>query len=137
MPGFELTPEIASLYLVSMGLGLTVETVAALLGIWAYKGQIAPILNVTVMFGMVQGLLIVGQVAPLAPPENIMPLLMLLGLLTGMLFEASNHFVLKTWYWTNESLWFMSSRLRQTVGIGAAWALVPPVIYALNQWVAG
>lgn len=131
----DLAPELVRIFLIAMALGLLVETTAAVLGVWEYKGQIAPILNVVVMFGMVQGVLISGHVAALAPVENIWPLLFLLAVLSGMAYEALNHFVLKSWSWSRERFLTFNSHIRQTVGIGVLWGFMPLIVVTSNGWI--
>ena len=106
-------------------IGAGTETLARALNLWRYHRPSTPILNVLIMFSLLQGGLIAAGIGHSQSLLAITPVLIMAGGLLGLAYEAINLFRLKAWYFPPTTLTFLGSPIDKAVVIGAAWGFVP------------
>jgi len=125
--------DFARVFSVSVGAGLIVEVVAGALGLWRYRNWVLPVLNVVVMFGLFQGIMLAGLVGGQRPILTIAPVMFMLGAVTGLVYEAANHFSLRAWKFGARPLLGVARDLDKAALIGVAWGATPIVIRLLLE----
>ena len=116
---------------IGLALGVGTELVARLLSLWTYRSPALPVLNVVVMFGLVQGVAVAGLIGGARPLVSMAPVLFMAGALIGLAYEGYNHFSLRAWTWPTTPLLGVSRAIDKTALVGVAWGAVPVLIAAL------
>ncbi len=120
-------------FLLAVALGVLTEGAALGLKLWRYRNPLLPLLNILLMFGVVQGVCLAGFVGAQVPLLSIAPVLLMAGALVGLAYEGANHFWLQAWTWSAAPLVGLSQPIDKAALVGASWGMVPVTIVALER----
>lgn len=120
--------EIAVYFMVAALCGVLVETAAGLLRLWKYKSVFGPVLNIVVMFGLVQGTCVAGLVGYGQVPASIAPVLFMTGAVIGIFYEGLNEYAVHAWSWPDMPLFGLTASRDKAAAIGVAWGAVPALV---------
>jgi hypothetical protein len=118
---------------ISLALGSLCEVVSSRLRLWRYASQAALLVNVVVMFGLVQGALVAGLVGGTRPLAEILPLLFMLGAVIGLIYEGLNEFVVHGWTWSDAPLLGLTRSSDKAAAVGVLWGLAPVTAAILSR----
>jgi hypothetical protein len=105
--------------LVSLGLGVAIETVSLALGWWIYHPPWLRVVNVLLVFGIAFGWLASTLAAQPAWRRFAV------GAAAGIGYETLNLLVLQAWSFPGDRLLLLHGPLALVLGVGAAWGVVP------------
>ncbi len=126
-------PDPARYFLIAAVLGGASEIIARALRLWIYRNAALPVLNVLLMFGMVQGVSVAWLIGGHQPLIGVAPVLFMTGALIGVVYEGLNEFRLRAWSWPDASLLGLTRSIDKAAAVGAAWGLVPVVTAAIAR----
>jgi len=124
-------PEPAKYLLIAIALGVASELVARVLRIWVYRNVASPILNVLLMFGVVQGVGVGWLIGAHLPVISMAPVLLMTGAVIGITYEGLNEFRLHSWSWPETSLFGLTRPIDKVALVGVAWGFVPVITQAI------
>jgi len=126
-------PDPVRYFLIALALGVVSETIARALRFWIYRSAALAVLNVLLMFGLVQGLGVAWLIGGHRALVSIAPVLFMTGALIGVVYEGLNEFRLRAWSWPDASLLGLTRSIDKAAAVGAAWGLVPVVTAAIAR----
>lgn len=108
-----------------MVIGALAEAGARLLNLWRYRSIAWPLLNVPLMFGLVQGLLVGWVIGGRQDIGAIAPVLFMVGAVAGILLEGLNAYWWRAWSWSDKPLLGIKRPIDKAAFVGVAWGLAP------------
>lgn len=120
-------------FLVAVGLGMIVETVARLFDLWTYKSPLFLALNVVIVFGLVQGYGVAWVIGGRHALGGIFPVLFMVGAVLGILVEGLNEFWLHAWSWSDRPLLGIVRGIDKSAFVGFSWGFAPLVTVLLAR----
>ncbi len=111
-------------YLFAVAVGVVAEVTARVGRLWLYRRPIYPVINVLVMFGVVQGLLL----ASLVPLLGVIPVF-LAGWAVGYLYEMLNFGRLGWWHFPGDRFLVFRGKQACALAVGALWGAVPIAVH--------
>jgi hypothetical protein len=118
---------------ISLALGAICELASSRLRLWRYATRATLFANIIIMFGVVQGGLIAGVVGGTLPLGDILPLLLMLGAVTGLIHEGLNEFVVHGWTWSDAPLLGLTRSRDKAAAVGVLWGLAPVTVAILAR----
>lgn len=113
-------------FLIAVSIGIAAEFMAKSLGLWRYRNPLYPVINVLVMFGVVQGALLSSAV----PAMGYLPVF-LLGWGVGYAYEQLNFALLSWWDFPDDRFLVFRGKQACAVSVGVLWGLVPVGVHRL------
>lgn len=123
--------------LVALAIGALSELVARILRLWTYRSPGSPVLNILLVFGLIQGLGVAWTVGAGQPPVAIAPVLFMIGALLGLAYEGLNEFALHSWAWPETPLLGLRRSIDKAAAVGVAWGAVPVSVQIVARLVGG
>jgi hypothetical protein len=113
-------------YLIAVAVGVCAEVTARLGRLWLYRRPLHPVINVLLMFGVVQGLFL----ASLVPLLGAIPVF-LAGWAVGYGYELLNFHRLGWWHFPEDRFLFFKGNQACAMSVGALWGGVPIAVHFL------
>ncbi len=111
--------------LAALALGVCVEAVALALRLWTYRSPAFLVINVLVMFGLVQGYGVGWVIGGRHAMGGIFPVLFMVGAVIGIAVEGMNEFWLHAWSWSDRPLLGIARSIDKSAFVGFAWGFAP------------
>lgn len=111
--------------LIGILVGLIAETIASYLKLWFYRHEIFRISNVTLVFGVLCGLLTYRAVTS----GSLIDAIFAMGIF-GLCYELVNLYAAHAWHFPASRFPWFKGRVA-VIATTAAWASVPAIIYFL------
>jgi hypothetical protein len=118
--------------LAAMGIGVAVEACAGVFKLWTYRSPLFLVLNILVIFGLLEGYGVGWVIGGRAAMRGVFPVLFMAGAVLGILVEGLNEFWLHAWSWSDRPLLGITRSIDKAAFVGVAWGLAPlfTVIFA-------
>jgi hypothetical protein len=114
-------------YLIAVAIGIIAELSAKAGRFWLYRKPVYPVINVLVVFGVVNGLLLASAV----PALGYLPVF-LLGWVVGYAYEQLNFVLLSWWDFPDDRFLVFRGRQACAVSVGVLWGLVPVTVHGVG-----
>lgn len=95
------------------------------LGLWTYRSKAFVIINILVMFGLVQGYGVGWVIGGRHATGGIFPVLFMVGSVIGIGVEGLNEFWMHAWTWPNRPLLGIRRSIDKSAFVGFAWGFAP------------
>jgi hypothetical protein len=125
-PEFEVTVPLPIACLVAaLGIGLLVEAIAGAFKVWTYRSPLFLLVNIVVVFGLVQGYGVGWIIGGHGALRGVFPVLFMVGAVLGILIEGLNQYWLHAWSWSDRPLFGISRAIDKSAFVGVAWGFTP------------
>lgn len=121
----------------AFALGLVTETLARLLNLWRYRSPGYLVINILVMFVLIQGYGVGWVIGGRHAMRGIFPVLFMVGAVVGILFEGANEHWLHAWAWTDRPVLGVTRSIDKAAVVGVAWGLAPLATVMLARLMIG
>ncbi len=109
----------------AVGIGLVVEGIARAFKVWTYRSPLFLVINVVVVFGLIQGYGVSWLVGGREALRGVFPVLFMVGAVLGILIEGLNQYWLHAWSWSDRPLFGIRRDIDKSAFIGVAWGFTP------------
>ena len=115
----------AACFLAAVAIGVFVEAMARAFKVWTYRSPLFLVLNVIVVFGLVQGYGVGWIIGGHGALRGVFPVLFMVGAVLGILTEGLNQYWLRAWSWSDRPLFGISRAIDKSAFVGVAWGFTP------------
>jgi hypothetical protein len=134
MPQLISTTALAYAHLLAaLAIGSATEAGARLLRLWRYRSLAFPILNILVVFGLIQGLVVGWVIGGRQNLLSIAPVLFMVGAVIGILLEGLNLYWWRAWSWPAKPLLGIERPIDKAAFIGFIWGFAPVLAVILAR----
>jgi hypothetical protein len=121
-------------FLAALAMGTCVEVLARLFNLWTYRSPLYPLINVVLIFGLVQGFGVGWVIGGREALRGVFPVLFMVGAVLGLLTEGVNEYWLHSW--SDRPLLGIRRSIDKSAFIGVAWGFAPLLIVFLARLIA-
>ena len=115
----------AACFLAAVAIGVLVEAMARAFKLWTYRSPLFLVLNVIVVFGLVQGYGVGWIIGGHGALRGVFPVLFMVGAVLGILTEGLNQYWLRAWSWSDRPLFGISRAIDKSAFVGVIWGFAP------------
>ena len=112
-------------FVAAVGIGLFVEAIARAFKVWTYRSPLFVLINVLVVFGLIQGWGVGWVIGGHRALRGVFPVLFMVGAVLGILTEGLNQYWLHAWTWSDRPLFGISRAIDKSAVVGVAWGFAP------------
>jgi len=112
-------------FITALTIGVCVETVARVLGLWRYRSPVFPLINILLVFGLIEGLSVGWFVGGRDALRGVFPVLFMAGAVLGILIEGLNEFWIHAWSWSDRPILGVRRSIDKAAFVGVTWGFVP------------
>lgn len=112
-------------FVAAVGIGLFVEAIARAFKVWTYRSPLFLMINVVVVFGLLQGYGVGWIIGGHGALRGVFPVLFMVGAVLGVLIEGLNQYWLHAWSWSDRPLFGIRRAIDKSAFSGVAWGLTP------------
>jgi hypothetical protein len=120
----------------ALAVGVCTEAFARLLGLWRYRSPAFLLVNIVLVFGLLQGFGVGWVVGGRNATRGVFPVLFMVGAVLGILTEGLNEFWLHAWSWSERPLLGIRRSVDKSAVIGVAWGFVPLITVVVARLIA-
>ncbi len=120
----------------ALAVGVCTEAFARLLGLWRYRSPLFLLVNIVVVFGLLQGFCVGWVVGGRNATRGVFPVVFMVGAVLGILTEGLNEFWLHAWSWSERPLLGVRRSVDKSAVIGVAWGFVPLITVVMARLIA-
>jgi hypothetical protein len=128
-----VSPALAC-FLAALAIGVVVEAIARLFRLWTYRSPTLLVVNVLVVFGLLQGYGVAWIVGGRHALGGVFPVLFMVGAVLGILIEGLNQFWLHAWSWSDRPLLGIARPIDKAAFTGFAWGFAPLLTVLLARF---
>jgi hypothetical protein len=126
-----------SCLIAALCLGAFCEMIARFFKLWRYRRPVFALVNILIVFGLIQGLAVARLIGGGQNLLAITPVLFMGGAIAGLLVEGLNERRLKAWDWPQGALCGVRRPIDKAALIGVAWGFVPVFTLLVARLAAG
>ena len=115
----------AACFVAAVGIGLFVEAIARAFKVWTYRSPLFVLINVLVVFGLIQGWGVGWVIGGHGALRGVFPVLFMVGAVLGILTEGLNQYWLHAWSWSDRPLFGIRRAIDKSAFVGVAWGFAP------------
>ena len=115
----------AACFLAAVAIGVFVEAIAGAFKVWTYRSRLFLLVNIVVVFGLVQGYGVGWIIGGHGALRGVFPVLFMVGAVLGILIEGLNQYWLHAWSWSDRPLFGISRAIDKSAFVGVAWGFAP------------
>jgi hypothetical protein len=123
-------------FLAALAIGTCVEVLARILNLWTYRSPLYPLINVVLIFGLVQGFGVGWVIGGREALRGVFPVLFMVGAVLGLLTEGLNEYWLHAWSWSDRPILGIRRSIDKSAFIGVAWGFAPLLTVFLARLIA-
>jgi len=123
-------------FLAALAIGTCVEVFARILNLWTYRSPLYPLINVVLIFGLVQGFGVGWVIGGREALRGVFPVLFMVGAVLGLLTEGLNEYWLHAWSWSDRPILGIRRSIDKSAFIGVAWGFAPLLTVFLARLIA-
>jgi hypothetical protein len=112
-------------FIAAVGIGILVEAAAGVFKMWTYRSPPFVLVNVVVVFGLIQGYGVGWVIGGHGALRGVFPVLFMVGAVLGILIEGLNQYLLHAWSWSDRPLFGISRAIDKSAFVGVAWGFAP------------
>ncbi len=112
---------------------MVVEGAARLLNLWRYRSPLFAVVNILVMFGLIEGYGVGWVIGGRHAMGGIFPVLFMVGAVIGILVEGLNEFWLHAWSWADRPLLGIVRSIDKAAFVGFTWGFAPLAVVLLAR----
>jgi hypothetical protein len=135
--GWRTMPSLAfACFLAALAIGTCVEGIARLLNLWTYRSPLYPLINVILVFGLIQGFGVGWVIGGREALRGVFPVLFMVGAVLGLLTEGLNEYWLHAWTWSKRPLLGIRRSIDKSAFVGVSWGFTPLLTVFLARLIA-
>ncbi len=112
-------------FIAALVIGAFAEGGAWLLGLWTYRSARLRMVNILVVFGLIQGFGVGWIIGGRHAMGGVFPVLFMVGAVLGLLVEGLNEYWLRAWSWSPRPLLGIARSIDKAAFVGVAWGFAP------------
>ena len=112
---------------------MVIEGAARLLDLWRYRSPLFVVINILVMFGLIEGYGVGWVIGGRHSMGGIFPVLFMVGAVIGILVEGLNEFWLHAWSWSDRPLLGIVRSIDKSAFVGFTWGFAPLTVVLLAR----
>jgi hypothetical protein len=121
----------------ALAIGAVVEVSARVFNLWTYRSPAFLVLNILVVFGLIQGYGVGWVIGGRSALRGIFPVLFMVGAVLGILVEGLNEHWLHAWSWSDRPLIGVTRSIDKAAVVGVAWGFAPLASVILARLMIG
>lgn len=124
-------------FIAALAIGVAVEGCAWRLGLWTYRNGALRLINILLVFGLLQGFGVGWIIGGRHALRGVFPVLFMVGAVIGLLVEGLNEFRLHAWTWPERPLLGIGRPIDKAAVVGVAWGFAPMATVILARLIIG